>query len=796
MLILSQQYTIFMVFILLCFAGLMVMFYFMLRSMEEMTRSIRNERNSMNEVLRSIEKRMAQLVTLQRHEQTLTEATQANTPKRGVHFNREGEVVFGDADAPFDRAGNVEAGAVSGSAFPAGIAVGVAGATLLAGAEPATAGTVATVSVVDDSAAYSEAAEFDGTYEPEDIVQHVFEPAADGSVDSEVDSEADSSVDSEADSSIDDEADSSGFDSGVFEPVADAVGGLKADDDFRPFTPEAMDSDMQEQGMQPDSDAGQPAPAPMDSASIDFDGVDAGAAAGEHDWQFDADVYAEHDVQAGGAVDTETVGVAPEVSSVRTDAVDEEDAGTEDSVYSLQDGEGQEADEHIDYTLSSDSGLPDLHMDVSLASRKVDTVRGVLDIHTIPGGDDILEEDLKEIAASAVRRPVHTSEPAEDYVFSSAADDAVDEDAAAQPYFKQVPDLHLDGFARPASAVAAPRQPERKGLFLFEPEVDSDVDSVVEPEQSATVVEDDYVASDDGGFDFSSAPDTIPNELSGDNAGDSVIAETVERPRPVYRFSNIFGDDDELDEAEGVEEDDDIILLTPDEIVRDEFVQEPDSGLPDELPGELTDELPGELTDELADAEPDDQSDDLSDDLAGDAGDMFTSADSQSAVQEPVYVSDELDEPIDMDSALAKALAAVGLDDGTQAADTNRYFSDTPEVEKVSSVSREPGVSGVSGSLNESDAQAEADLPDFMWEDDTLPAQKSGASADDFDFSPASDEGDPADDQDVLPGFFEAEESDNVMPEAELSRQEDTAEEREKAGDGTARNITDFIVPE
>ncbi|GFM34298.1 hypothetical protein [Desulfovibrio subterraneus] len=773
MLILSQQYTIFMVFILLCFAGLMVMFYFMLRSMEEMTRSIRNERNSMNEVLRSIEKRMAQLVTLQRHEQTLTEATQANTPKRGVHFNREGEVVFGDADAPFDRAGNVEAGAVSGSAFPAGIAVGVAGATLLAGAEPATAGTEATVSVVEDSAAYSEAAEFDGTYEPEDIVQHVFEPAADGSVDSEVDSEADSSVD--------DEADSSGFDSGVFEPVADAVGGLKADDDFRPFTPEAMDSDMQEQGMQPDSDAGQPAPAPMDSASIDFDGVGAGAAAGEHDWQFDADVYAEHDVQAGGAVDTETVGAAPEVSSVRADAVDEEDAGTEDSVYSSQDGEGQEADEHIDYTLSSDSGLPDLHMDVSLASRKVDAVRGVLDIHTIPGGDDILEEDLKEIAASAVRRPVHTPEPAEDYVFSSAADGAVDEDVAAQPYFKQVPDLHLDGFARPASAVAAPRQPERKGLFLFEPEVDPDVDSVVEPEQSATVVEDDYVASDDGGFDFSSASDTIPNELSGDNAGDSVIAETVERPRPVYRFSNIFGDEDELDEAEGAEEDDDdIILLTPDEIVRDEFVQESDSGLPDGL------------TDELAD----DELDDESDDLTGDAGDMFTSADSQSAVQEPVYVSDELDEPIDMDSALAKALAAVGLDDGTQAADTNRYFSDTPEVEKVSSVSREPGVSGVSGSLNESDTQAEADLPDFMWEDDTLPAQKSGASADDFDFSPASDEGDPADDQDVLPGFFEAEESDNVMPEAELSRQEDTAEEREKAGDGTARNITDFIVPE
>jgi hypothetical protein len=287
-------------------------------------------------------------------------------------------------------------------------------------------------------------------------------------------------------------------------------------------------------------------------------------------------------------------------------------------------------------------------------------------------------------------------------------------------------------------------------------------------------VEDDYVASDDGGFDFSSAPDTIPNELSGDNAGDSVIAETVERPRPVYRFSNIFGDDDELDEAEG--DDDDVILLTPDEIVRDEFVQESDSGLTDGLP----DELAGELSDDVSD----------------NAGDVFNSIDAQPTVQEPVYVSDELDEPIDMDSALAKALAAVGLDDGTQAADTNRYFSDTPEVEKVSSVSREPGVSGVSGSLNESDTQAEADLPDFMWEDDTLPAQKSGASADDFDFSPASDEGDPADDQDVLPGFFEAEESDNVMPEAELSRQEDTAEEREKAGDGTARNITDFIVPE
>jgi hypothetical protein len=102
----------------------------------------------------------------------------------------------------------------------------------------------------------------------------------------------------------------------------------------------------------------------------------------------------------------------------------------------------------------------------------------------------------------------------------------------------------------------------------------------------------------------------------------------------------------------------------------------------------------------------------------------------------------------------------------------------------------------VSGSLNEAATQAEADLPDFMWEDDTLPAQKSAASADDFDFSPASEEGDPADDQDVLPGFFEVVENDDVLPETELSRQEDTAEEREKAGDGTARNITDFIVPE
>lgn len=62
----EEMLTPFMVFMLLCFIGLMVMFFFMLRSIDDLSRSIRSERSAMLEQLRSIEERLDVLNALAR----------------------------------------------------------------------------------------------------------------------------------------------------------------------------------------------------------------------------------------------------------------------------------------------------------------------------------------------------------------------------------------------------------------------------------------------------------------------------------------------------------------------------------------------------------------------------------------------------------------------------------------------------------------------------------------------------------------------------------------------------------
>lgn len=58
--------TMFMMFILLCFAGLLVMFYFVLRGMDELARGIRDEHAMLASGLRTLEARVNELARAQR----------------------------------------------------------------------------------------------------------------------------------------------------------------------------------------------------------------------------------------------------------------------------------------------------------------------------------------------------------------------------------------------------------------------------------------------------------------------------------------------------------------------------------------------------------------------------------------------------------------------------------------------------------------------------------------------------------------------------------------------------------
>jgi len=58
--------TMFMMFILLCFAGLLVMFYFVLRGMEELARGMRDEHAALASGLRTLETRVNELARAQR----------------------------------------------------------------------------------------------------------------------------------------------------------------------------------------------------------------------------------------------------------------------------------------------------------------------------------------------------------------------------------------------------------------------------------------------------------------------------------------------------------------------------------------------------------------------------------------------------------------------------------------------------------------------------------------------------------------------------------------------------------
>ena len=61
MLELPDQITFFMAFLMLCFAGLLVMFYFVLRAVDELSKTIRVERSALVSGLRDVESAMQRL---------------------------------------------------------------------------------------------------------------------------------------------------------------------------------------------------------------------------------------------------------------------------------------------------------------------------------------------------------------------------------------------------------------------------------------------------------------------------------------------------------------------------------------------------------------------------------------------------------------------------------------------------------------------------------------------------------------------------------------------------------------
>lgn len=70
----DQPYIPTMLFIILCFTGLMVMFFFISRSLEQMVRSLREERSELVGLLRAMDERLATLVAMRQGENRQAES--------------------------------------------------------------------------------------------------------------------------------------------------------------------------------------------------------------------------------------------------------------------------------------------------------------------------------------------------------------------------------------------------------------------------------------------------------------------------------------------------------------------------------------------------------------------------------------------------------------------------------------------------------------------------------------------------------------------------------------------------
>lgn len=260
----DQQYTPFMVFMLLCFAGLMVMFYFMLRSMEELARSMRDERNDITMTLRAIEKRISQLVTLQRTDLPAAMVAGWEKEARKEHAKAEGKADPEEGPAPAAKHEEVAEAGNTGGVVPAvaggGLAVAAVEYAAPSHEEPADHDVTADDDDLPETfiteAPAESAHDFDAAETPYEI--HVLPDAADETAqtadvtDSSEVAESARNADATAVSHELGTPDESGF-IGTDEDPADAEE-ADASDDADAYA-EALDLDVQASSEEPD---GQP----------------------------------------------------------------------------------------------------------------------------------------------------------------------------------------------------------------------------------------------------------------------------------------------------------------------------------------------------------------------------------------------------------------------------------------------------------------------------------------------------------------------------------------------------------
>ncbi len=93
----------FMVFIVLCFIGLMVMFFFIMRGFDELVRNLRTERSVMLEQVRAIEDKIDILTSVVRNRRVSSDQSEGN----GQYLRRPA-MPLSEASRPADRHGHTD----------------------------------------------------------------------------------------------------------------------------------------------------------------------------------------------------------------------------------------------------------------------------------------------------------------------------------------------------------------------------------------------------------------------------------------------------------------------------------------------------------------------------------------------------------------------------------------------------------------------------------------------------------------------------------------------------------------
>lgn len=849
MIIFDQQYMPIMIFIMLCFAGLMVMFYFLLRSMDEMNRNLRNERNELTQMLHGMEKRLAQLLV--RH--------QGDTRTAGAVFDesRDAGIVSDEADvtlAPLPSASSIHTLPVGGLSISPVAPVSLTSEDLpVTPVAPVSDGMVDETANRDGFAVQQEKtihAQVDASYpdgvmvpEPEDMQGALLASNAEGLMrfDEDIAAYTEAAEFDDAVEDVDGECEGDAFfapevfgesesedESGMAESH-----GMLADNGL--FIQESNEEERDVYGDNQDALSGAYPAGPELPEAVSSD---EGDLAGDDLTPHAADAIAYTDI------DTTFVEALPEI---------------EMPISSLTGVTGgiiihEPATAGVSTEYDGSDGALEPHGAMEL----IELMEPVVSVETADGavagepddqnfsGDN--EESDRVAFVEEAPSSIGMAEIGSDDLYLETHDSTVSESASSvsSAASLDLPDLHLSGEKKAV---------EKQGLFLFTPE-----DAAIQNADDAP----------DFTMDGGELPSLIPQADSG---GLSIVNESS---LPFWQ--------DEDDEEN-------VIQLTSDEIVydADESPEASDQQFPGSESGEIfsdfimsnepahepaknmsvtssaaedeyvfsSDEEEGALPDdaELAEyneyaggtGEPAGSATTLYDTSLSDAGDTVEASPSS---------AEGLDDVIDMDSALAKALLEFGIRDD-DVADGQRYLSDTARNSSVSGniatvlhkdVAGSVGFlegdvddqvtlenTGAVGAVESGEPAGYSDLDDgaeddsasfeFLWEDDTVSTENGPSglseddSADEFAFTDESDAG-PLDSvslakhelaetgdgerfeddgQTILPGFFEGEEPVELSTSFIENPAAVSAADSAKVKSVSAKeqdNIVEYIVPE